>query len=1131
MSEGETSSLPPPPKRAVVIGAGCTGLTAAHELAERGFDVTVYDATQDPRYFWPRVQVGGLARTQWNRIHWGTVVEDRKGTSAGQAAPAAVALDEKMRGTEPIVPLPDVLITFPENEHELDTGPAWLAPDPSRYAVAMQGCEYVARLLADVARSCPERRWHVFVSAHATTREAGDPESARILAKRRACTVIDAVKSFFDGRSSGGGWCDCGAEYRATDLGPFPDLVELVPLGAIDVYEDDRVRPPTESRSVRFVVSEFHLPGEHGYRFFPRFYRNLFDTMRRTPLLARERDSDYFTQWRAAFSRQYGGPSPSEERFGSKFRETAETAFDSLISLPFHALALDDGHRPYELPRQRISTFRGIAEAFRVILDELEFDGEDVARFSLKMFRYLSSSKLRREKEAEHTTWLRYIDGARYSEKFREAMEKWPDALVALSATEVDARTHGNITAQLLLDQAKTGYTDGTLNGPTSEAWLEPWRDYLERTHRVRFRLGWLHCFEPDEDGRMRPVLRVPGGGPATAEPDDDDDGDAPPSLATSTGSLPPDAVPLVLIQPTTKPNRGNGLIEPVSIDYESPRDATNLSARLADAAAREYPSDGVIGAVSRFLWRFRPRDPSFPAAVRYEELVVHGFVRSDWMREALRRYASRHPIYDSWLFNPRRWQVARWLVKRTRPWLKLLCCVATVAAPLVTASLAALSVVAIWVGAVRDAVVDALVAAGVLPDPDEPRPPSCEDDEGGVEAGDDVFAGLAWNWWDREPRDWNGLVTVDPEAYVLVCLPARQFGEVARRSPVAFRETGTDRDDLDLAYRFAELAETDLNTPRPPGALRHFSGIQYYLEEDVSWVRGHTYFVDTPYGLSSVSQAQYRRAELNWRSGFRGILSVDIGVFDGRRPSDGLEAWRTGREELARETYRQIARGYSVGASGIDLPEPLYFHVDDALVFYGDRRCSRAGGHWGPLPPGPTEGAGIWRNRTPYLVPTLGTWSLRPGEPADSRVYHDRDGMAAGTLIAGPFMKTYTRLTTMEAANESARHAVNALLQHYRARVGGAGDVRIGSLVETFDPEDDEVPDLEPLKRIDRTLCERGLPHLLDILEIDELPVFSDPRPSVDPFGWVRAMARHLLASMEKAEAIMARHRPPGPP
>src|SRR5438034_11693702 len=57
----------PPETWVVIFGAGVTGLTAAHELAERGIRVTVYDVNEDP--FRPgEVQVGGMARTQWSHV-------------------------------------------------------------------------------------------------------------------------------------------------------------------------------------------------------------------------------------------------------------------------------------------------------------------------------------------------------------------------------------------------------------------------------------------------------------------------------------------------------------------------------------------------------------------------------------------------------------------------------------------------------------------------------------------------------------------------------------------------------------------------------------------------------------------------------------------------------------------------------------------------------------------------------------------------------------------------------------------------------------------------------------------------------------------------------------------------------
>ena len=59
-----------------VLGAGIAGLTAAHELVERGFDVTVYEPRPDERAVldkdmppgcYPPVKLGGLAASQYSR--------------------------------------------------------------------------------------------------------------------------------------------------------------------------------------------------------------------------------------------------------------------------------------------------------------------------------------------------------------------------------------------------------------------------------------------------------------------------------------------------------------------------------------------------------------------------------------------------------------------------------------------------------------------------------------------------------------------------------------------------------------------------------------------------------------------------------------------------------------------------------------------------------------------------------------------------------------------------------------------------------------------------------------------------------------------------------------------------------
>ena len=247
--------------------------------------------------------------------------------------------------------------------------------------------------------------------------------------------------------------------------------------------------PKDRERSERVEVElvRTRLPGEHGYRYFPSYYRHLFDSMRRTPLL------------------DAGGDA------------TGQTAFDQLRTPPEVAIVLRGMSGPRTIPRSRVRSFEAIRKSLETFVEDLGIPLRDIQLFFTRVFQFMTSCEERR-RECESLSWLEYVDGrtehtvgsirgtTAFSERAEELITSSSQALVAMDAEETDAVTHAVNMVQLMLDQLGTGaQTDMTLNGPTSDAWLVPWKAYL-RHQGVRFFNGALLGFRQVED-ELRPCV------------------------------------------------------------------------------------------------------------------------------------------------------------------------------------------------------------------------------------------------------------------------------------------------------------------------------------------------------------------------------------------------------------------------------------------------------------------------------------------------------------------------------------------------------------------------------------------------------------------------------------------------
>ena len=199
---------------------------------------------------------------------------------------------------------------------------------------------------------------------------------------------------------------------------------ELVDRGfAVSVYES-RARFGGKSRSLALAGSgsdgRADVPAEHGFRFFPGFYRHLPDTMARIPGRGRER------------------------------------VIDDLVGAEMVMIAREDGRSELVAPAHAPASIDDFAAVTRFLVTwfgELGIDPGEQAFFLDRLITLLTSCDERRLGQWERQSWWEFVQADRRSAAFQKLLaDGLTRTLVAAQAREISARTGGYILLQLVFD-------------------------------------------------------------------------------------------------------------------------------------------------------------------------------------------------------------------------------------------------------------------------------------------------------------------------------------------------------------------------------------------------------------------------------------------------------------------------------------------------------------------------------------------------------------------------------------------------------------------------------------------------------------------------------------------------------
>jgi geranylgeranyl pyrophosphate synthase/uncharacterized protein with NAD-binding domain and iron-sulfur cluster len=241
---------------------------------------------------------------------------------------------------------------------------------------------------------------------------------------------------------------------------------ELIERGFEVIVLERRNIPGGKARSIRVVDDgsggsghelagvvagpiSHRVPGEHGFRFFPGFYKHVIDTMRRIPSVDGRMVADHLVPTTRIGITQYGKPT-------------------FII--------------PAIFPTQPSDAATVLRNILLVFGPTGELTPEDLGFFGARIWQILTSCEQRRSTEYEQTSWWEFIDAEPRSKAYHKFLaDGITRSLVAAKARKASTRTIGDIFVQLMITilSPTAEPSDRVFDGPTNFVWIDPWLNYL----------------------------------------------------------------------------------------------------------------------------------------------------------------------------------------------------------------------------------------------------------------------------------------------------------------------------------------------------------------------------------------------------------------------------------------------------------------------------------------------------------------------------------------------------------------------------------------------------------------------------------------------------------------------------